>query len=468
MAVPAGYKRSLNVSIDLADSKLRLQGYKTLNLLNLHEDDSFLSSVLYSHIANQYLPAPKANLVRVVINGENWGVYCNAQQFNREMLEEHYPSSKGARWKVSGSPQARGGLEYLGDNVEDYKRLYEIKTNDESAWDHLIELCRVLNETPADQLEEALAPMMDIDEALRFLAIDIALMNSDGYWIRSSDYSIFMDENNKFHFLPHDMNEAFRTAMGPGGPGGPGGPPGRGMRGPGGPRGGFEGGPGNFGQPAGPGREGPGRDPRSGGGPPDGPPDQDGRGRPNGSPDEGPGPRERGGRERGGRQPGVGAPGVHPPESGPPSFGPPGFGSPGFGPPGFGPPEGVRGGGPDLDPLTGLEDPRKPLRSKLLAVPALKQRYLDYVRQIAEKSLDWKQLGPVVAQYRALIRDEVQRDTKQLSTYDAFLTATADTPESANDSQQPRVGRHQMSLRSFADQRREYLLKVTQRPAEGR
>ena len=46
MMVQAGYKRSLNVSLDLADPKQRLYGYKTLNLLNSHEDASFLSTAL--------------------------------------------------------------------------------------------------------------------------------------------------------------------------------------------------------------------------------------------------------------------------------------------------------------------------------------------------------------------------------------------------------------------------------------
>lgn len=69
--VPAGYKRSLNVSMDMADADQRLLGYKTLNLLNGASDESMMSSVVYSHIARQYMPAMKANFVRVVINGEN-------------------------------------------------------------------------------------------------------------------------------------------------------------------------------------------------------------------------------------------------------------------------------------------------------------------------------------------------------------------------------------------------------------
>ncbi|MBN2506579.1 MAG: CotH kinase family protein [Verrucomicrobia bacterium] len=49
----------------------RLGGYRTFNLLNAHGDPTFLRSVLYYHIARNYIPVPKANFVRVVINGEN-------------------------------------------------------------------------------------------------------------------------------------------------------------------------------------------------------------------------------------------------------------------------------------------------------------------------------------------------------------------------------------------------------------
>ena len=88
----------------------------------------------------------------MVINGESWGLYVNAQQFDKEFLEENYPSTKGARWKVKGSPGGGGGLEYVGDNVEDYKRRYEIKTDDgEKAWKDLITLCKTLNETPPER-----------------------------------------------------------------------------------------------------------------------------------------------------------------------------------------------------------------------------------------------------------------------------------------------------------------------------
>ena len=69
--VPAESKRSLNLSMDFIDRDQRLYGYKIINLLNCNGDDSFLSSILYSHLAVDYLPAFKANIMKVVINGES-------------------------------------------------------------------------------------------------------------------------------------------------------------------------------------------------------------------------------------------------------------------------------------------------------------------------------------------------------------------------------------------------------------
>jgi hypothetical protein len=107
-----------------------------------------------------------------------------------------------------------------------------------------------------------------------------------------------------------------------------------------------------------------------------------------------------------------------------------------------------------LDPLVGLTDARKPLRSKVLAVPAWKRQYLRNVKTIAEKSLDWKNLGPVVASYRKLLEPAVAADTRKLSSLADFLSATADTPPEGGGGR--RMGG--MNLRAFADARRKSLL----------
>jgi spore coat protein CotH len=340
MMVPRGSKRSLNLSFDFVDTKQALYGYRSINLLNANGDPTFVRTSLFSHIANQYLPAPRANLSRVVINGEVWGVYVNVQQYNKDFLRDFYRTTDGARWKVPGSPFARGGLEYLGDSIEPYRKHYEIKTkNDSASWRALIRLTKVLNTTAAAQLEQAIAPLLDIDEALRFLALDNTLANSDGYWTRASDYNLYLDPKGRFHVLPHDMNEALVEE----------GPP-----------------PGMSGMPGMPG--------------------------------------------------GSGMPGMP--------------GMPG-------------GPGPTLDPLIGLTDATKPLRSKLLAVPALCTKYLGYVRDMATTWLDWSRLQPLLSNWQSLIAADVATDTKKLGTTEAFRTGF----EGAEG-----------SLKAFVEARRNYLV----------
>lgn len=55
MFVPAGRKRPLNLSLDFVHPEQNLGGYRTFNLLNAHEDPSFLRAVLYLQIARAYL-----------------------------------------------------------------------------------------------------------------------------------------------------------------------------------------------------------------------------------------------------------------------------------------------------------------------------------------------------------------------------------------------------------------------------
>jgi hypothetical protein len=312
--VPSSFKRSFNVSLDMAKDEQNIDGHKTLNLLNSNEDPAMMRAVLFLHIARQFLPAPKANFTRVVINGEYWGVFQNVQQFSSEFVKENF-GDKGNRWK------AEGPLTYNGDNAASYRRPYEIKGKDDpAAWEALINLTRVLNQTPPAELEKALEPILNIDGALRFLALDNVLVSNDGYWLRGADYSLYRDEKGKFHVLSYDVNETFAN---------------------------------------------------------------------------------------------------NPSRNG-------------------------QGGSPTLDPLIGINDNNRPLRSKLFAVPALREKYMGYVREIATKWLDWNTLGPMVERYRALIDADAKIDTKQLYSYDEFVAGIAG-PE--------------RSLKTFAATRREFLLR---------
>jgi hypothetical protein len=110
---------------------------------------------------------------------------------------------------------------------------------------------------------------------------------------------------------------------------------------------------------------------------------------------------------------------------------------------------GGEGGGRNvqLDPLVGLNDPSKPLRSKLLAVPALRQRYLGYVRDIATKWLDWNAVMPMLKASHGLIAADIKTDTRKLNDdYAAFEAG---------------IALERNPLKAFLDARRAYLLNAT-------
>jgi hypothetical protein len=215
-AVPDGLKRPLSISMDFVHKDQNLLGHSSLNLLNANQDPTFLRSVLYLDVARDYIPALKANFVRVVINGESWGLYVNQQTFSKEFLRDSFNTATGTRWK-SPNNSVGGGFSYLGEDISLYRRWYEIKgADDVDAWRALVRVTKALHETPAEKLEEALAPLMEVDEVLRFLALDIALVNNDGYWRDGSDFNVYLNPEGRFLLTPHDANEGFRTGRGGG------------------------------------------------------------------------------------------------------------------------------------------------------------------------------------------------------------------------------------------------------------
>lgn len=300
--VPAGLKRQFSITIDFVHDQ-NLSGYRSLNLLNANQDPTFLRSPLFLDIARQYIPAQKANFVRVVVNGESWCIYINQETFSKEFVRERFGQQAGTRWK-SPNNSVGGGFAFLGDSIALYRRWYEQKGKDDTvAWRKLVHVTKVLKETPPDQLERALEPVLDVDQVLRYLALDIALANQDGYWKDGSDFNVHLAANGRFSIVPHDVNEGFRS---------------------------------------------------------------------------------------GGR---AGGPGAQP------------------------------------DPLVALDDTNKAFRHKLLAVPALRDRYLAYIGDIAEKWLDWNRLGPMVDTYRNLIADDVARDTRKHESDEAFMLGITGAPD---------------------------------------
>jgi hypothetical protein len=322
-------KKSFNIEIDDTHPEQRVMGYRTLNLNNSYADPSFIREVLYFNVARRYIPTARANFVLLVINGESWGVYVNVQQVNRDFIEEWFPSSDGTRWRAEGGGGAPGGmpgggpggmpgggfsegtsaLTWLGSDQAAYEAAYDVRTNDTpEGWAGLIAACDVLNNTPLDQLESALVPVLDVESSLWYLAVENAFVDEDGYLQKGWDYYLYWEpETGRLHPIQHDGNEVTGAA--------------------------------------------------------------------------------------------------------------------------------ARLGATSWTPTEGETNPNRPLISRLLAVPSLRESYLSHMRTLATEALDLSALEPKIEQYRALIRDEVMVDSKKLYSNAEFERSIEDVKQFIEDRQ---------------------------------
>tara|TARA_R110002072_G_scaffold162687_3_gene314837 strand:- start:25941 stop:27428 length:1488 start_codon:yes stop_codon:yes gene_type:complete len=211
-------KKSMSLSFDHENKEQRLAGCKAVNLLSAHADPSYMRTVLFAHIAGNYVKMPKACFVHLVINGESWGLYINDQQLNKDFIEQAFETRKGSRWKIGPNFNGESALAYQGPDRANYESKYELKSGPKKkSWRALIKLCSTLSESSPSELEKNLAAMLDIDHALWFLALDNVLMDGDGYHYRGSDYALYLHPNGKFYPLFRDNNESFNYGGGPGG-----------------------------------------------------------------------------------------------------------------------------------------------------------------------------------------------------------------------------------------------------------
>lgn len=228
MGASASQKKSFNLSTHYIHEDQKIMGYKTLNLNNAFQDPSFLREVYYQNRIRRHVPAAKSNFVRLNINGQDWGLYPNVQQLNKDYLEEWFLSNDGINWRADrpagtgGGPGGPGGgwgdgtaaLNYLGADTTLYKQYYTLKSSDvDNPWSYLTAACQALNQTTIANLPSVLPNYLDIDRTLWFLASEIAYSDDDSYVYKGKmDYYVYYEpETGRMTPLEYDGNSVMTT-----------------------------------------------------------------------------------------------------------------------------------------------------------------------------------------------------------------------------------------------------------------
>ena len=230
----------------------KIEGIGAFNLSNGLNDPSLVREPLYYEMAAALgLKAPRTNYAALYINDEYLGLYLLGEVINSDFLKNYFGKNEDTGNLYKGNIGA--SFADLGDDKAKYKEVWEKQTNEEADdWADLIELCRLIDKTPAVELKAKLEPLMDIDSVLTALALDNATMNLDSYVGLNQNFNIYRrPSDNRWVWLVWDPSLAFGalnigvpviaelateyTQTGDGFPGGGGMPPGPGpVPGPGG------------------------------------------------------------------------------------------------------------------------------------------------------------------------------------------------------------------------------------------
>ncbi len=188
-------------------------GYETMKLTNIFRDPSFVREALSYEIARKYMPASKANFVRLYVNEQFLGVYNSIEPIEDVFLKNNFGNFKGdlvkcdPDWNVQekkGCPHGdKSSLMYIGEDTGCYEPFYDAKR--EATLKDIVALTRILTKEP-DKIETVL----NVDQTLWMHALNNVMVNLDSYVGKlSHNYYLYKDSSGRFQPILWDMNLSF-------------------------------------------------------------------------------------------------------------------------------------------------------------------------------------------------------------------------------------------------------------------
>jgi spore coat protein CotH len=210
-------------------AKQSIYGQTSLTLNNEVQDPSFVHEQLaYRFYRLMGVPAPRANNVRVHVNGELWGLYLNLETANRHMLRRHFESNDGMMYEGTYfcdlvASSVPGTDDFDGDPT-DYCIGPEFDTDtdacaeaDEGADPTNYAMARKLvadiAALPSGGFYPAITEIFDFDAFLSQWAADAIMNNWDGFVFDIlNNYRIYHDPaTDLWTGLPAGVDQTFTT-----------------------------------------------------------------------------------------------------------------------------------------------------------------------------------------------------------------------------------------------------------------
>lgn len=196
---------SFKIDFDYYDSETNFYGLTKLNLNCAYQDNSYMKNNLaYKLFKMMSVPYCESSFAYITINGNEWGLYEMIEGVEEAYLIKNFgvQNSRGDLYKPDG---VGSDLKWIDDKYSSYTGM-NLKTNEDTTNNSkLIAFLNAINNTDGEDLEKYL----NVDEALRYFAVNTALANLDSYQGNMKHNYYLYEIDGVFQILPWDYNLAF-------------------------------------------------------------------------------------------------------------------------------------------------------------------------------------------------------------------------------------------------------------------
>ncbi|MFH1748905.1 MAG: CotH kinase family protein [Planctomycetota bacterium] len=193
----------------------RFFGFKELALSNNFRDPSFLrEKVVHDIFREAGVPSPRTAFYRMYVDfGEGsmyFGLYTMTEVPDDPMLETQFGADSGNLYKPEGI-----GATWVSFDEESFPKKTNKSTEDWSDVEAAIAALHADRSDPA-AWRAGLEATLNVDEFLRWLAVNTLIQNWDSYGNTPQNYYLYSDpaDADCLYWIPWDCGEAFKSGAG--------------------------------------------------------------------------------------------------------------------------------------------------------------------------------------------------------------------------------------------------------------
>jgi hypothetical protein len=190
---------SLKLKINYQEPGRKFAGQDRLTFNNNNQDPTRAQSFLvYRFMNDAGANSPRSNLARIVVNGEDLGIYTHVESVRKPFVKRVFGTSKGDLWEG-----------FAGDFTEsEYGRIVHKwgKDDDGETLQQFYDLLQSPDPVPLESLEQ----LLNLDAFIRLWASEVLIGHWDGYATNRNNFYIFRPkESGLFYFIPWGPDSAF-------------------------------------------------------------------------------------------------------------------------------------------------------------------------------------------------------------------------------------------------------------------